>query len=337
MRVLPRKAHGHAGAFLTAGTALVLAAASACSVQGGGSDDGGGKYPSRAVEFTVPTEPGGSTDLITRALVKSIEKPLGGQAVVVNKPGANGKIAGKDVFSSKPDGHRVAVMPQSLFAVGPLVVKDPDAIKLEDMTFVKGLSVEDYVLTVPASSKVKSLKDLLGSKRVRYGTTGAGTGSQLSQALLFGKAKVPSTAIPFDGGGPLVTAVLGGKVDVGAMHVAEVVKHIEAGKLRPLVVFATKRVEALPNVPTATESGHAIVVDQRRFVAAPAGLPDDVRDKLAGAIDKAVASGEYGQVLKQSYIGRWEVDGTEVARQLTKSRDDFAAMTKTLGIDLAAQ
>ncbi|GAA4064193.1 tripartite tricarboxylate transporter substrate binding protein [Actinomadura miaoliensis] len=326
--------------FLAAGAALALAvtALPACSVEGGGSSGGdGGDYPSRAVEFTVPTEPGGSTDTITRALAKSIEKPLGAQAVVVNKPGANGKIAGKDVFSGKPDGYRVAVMPQSLFAIGPLMVKDPDAVKLEDMTFVKGLTVEDFVLVVPKDSKARTLKDLVESGDVRYGTTGAGTGSQLAQALLFGLAKVRATAVPFDGGAPLASALLGRKVDAGALHPADAVKHIEAGNLRPLAVFGSRRSQALPDVPTATESGYKIVVDQRRFVAAPAGLPAAVRDKLAEAIDRAVASPEYGQVLQRNHIGRWDAGGDEVGRQLTKSRDDFAAMTKTLGIDLTGQ
>ncbi|MFG2007426.1 Bug family tripartite tricarboxylate transporter substrate binding protein [Spirillospora sp. NPDC048911] len=333
MKIQPRISRRRAGTALLAGAATL--ALSACSVQGGSSGGGSGDYPSRAVEFTVPSDPGGSTDLITRALAKSIEKPLGQKGVVVNKPGANGKIAGKDVFSSKPDGYRVAVMPQSLFAIGPLVVKDPGAIKLEDMTFVKGLTVEDYVMVVPADSKYKTVKDILAAGKVRYGTSGAGTGNQLAQALLFGKAKVNATAIPFDGGGPQLTAVLGHKVDVGTVHVAEAYKQIEAGKLRPLVAFSAKRLEALPNVPTATESGYDIVVDQRRFVAAPAALPTDVRDKLVAAIDKAVASPEYTQLLKQNYIGRWDVNGDQVSQQLTKSRDNFTNLTRTLGINLS--
>jgi tripartite-type tricarboxylate transporter receptor subunit TctC len=318
------------------GALLAVIALTACSVKGGGAGDGA-VYPSKAVEFTVPTEPGGSTDLVTRALAKSIEKPLGKPAVVVNKPGANGKIAGKDVFSSKPDGYRVAVMPQSLFAIGPLMVQDPDAIKLEDMTFVKGLAVEDYALVVPASSPYKTVKDILAADDIKYGTTGAGTGSQLSQALLFGVAKVKATPVPFDGGAPTITAVLGGKVDAASVQIAEAAKHVQSGKLRALAVFGSKRVEAMPDVPTATESGYDVVVDQRRFVAGPAGLPADVRDKLAGAIDKAIATPEYGDLLKSNYIGRWEVGGDEVKTQLTKAQGEFAALTKKLGIDLTGQ
>ncbi|MCG5211710.1 tripartite tricarboxylate transporter substrate binding protein [Streptosporangium sp. KLBMP 9127] len=316
--------------------AAVALTASACSVQGGSAGDGAA-FPSKAVEFTVPTEPGGSTDLVTRALAKSIEEPLGAQAVVVNKPGANGKIAGKDVFNSKPDGYRIAVMPQSLFAIGPLMVEDPDAIKLEDMTFIKGLAVEDYVLVVPASSKYKTLKDLVAAGDVKYGTTGAGTGSQLSQALLFGSAKMDSTPVPFDGGGPTLTAVMGSKVDVASVQIAEAAKQVEAGKLRALVVFSGKRLEAFPDVPTATEAGYGVVVDQRRFVAGPAGMPNDVRDKLAASIDKAVASSEYGDLLKNNYIGRWDVSGDEVAAQLTKSQETFKALIAKLGIDLTGQ
>jgi tripartite-type tricarboxylate transporter receptor subunit TctC len=317
---------------------LTACAAQACSVQGGGSgggDDAGSEYPTRPVEFTVPSDPGGSTDLITRALAKSIEKPLGTKPVVVNKPGANGKIAGKDVFSSKPDGYRVAVMPQSLFAVGPLVVKDPDAIKIQDMTIVKGLTVEDYVMVVPAASKYKTIKDIVAADRIKYGTSGAGTGNQLAQALLFGKTKVPATAVPFDGGGPQLTAILGRKVDVGTLQIAEAYKQIQAGKLRPLAVFSAERLQALPDVPTATESGYGIVVDQRRFVAAPPGLPADVRDKLASAIDQAVASPEYQQLLKQNYIGQWNANSDAVVQQLTKSRDGFANLTKSLGVKLS--
>ncbi|MEU6642314.1 tripartite tricarboxylate transporter substrate binding protein [Saccharomonospora sp. NPDC046836] len=320
------------GGALLAAAALAL---SACSVQGGSSGgDGGGEYPSRAVEFVVPTDPGGSTDLITRALAKSLEEPLGTQIAVVNKPGANGKIAGKDVFSSEPDGYRLAAMPQSLFAIGPLVLDDPDAIQLDDMTFVKGLTREDYVMVVPADSRFRTIDDVLAADRVTYGTSGAGTGNQLAQALLFGSADVAATAVPFDGGGPQLTAVLGGKVDVGSVHVAEAIKQIESGALRPLLAFSAERLEALPEVQTATEIGYDVVVDQRRFVAAPAGLPDDVREALVTAIDEATKSEEYGELLQNNYITRWDVDGAAVADQLRESSERFATMTKELGIDL---
>ncbi|MQA09502.1 MAG: tripartite tricarboxylate transporter substrate binding protein [Pseudonocardiaceae bacterium] len=318
--------------------AVAALALSACSVEGGGSDAGeGGKYPSRPVEFTVPTEPGGSTDLVTRALAKNLEKPLGAQVPVVNKPGANGKIAGKDVFSSEPDGYRVAAMPQSLFAVGPLVLNDPDAIKLEDMTFIKGLAVEDYVMVVPSDSPIKSVEDLKKAGTIKYGTTGAGTGSQLSQALLLGLQKAKATAVPFDGGGPLLTAVLGHKVDVGAMHVAEAHEQIRAGKVRPLAVFAEKRLDSVSDVPTAKELGYDVVVDQRRFVAGPAGMPDEVRNKLASAIEKAVASPEYQKMLKDNYIGAWNADGAKVGERLRTSREKFKSMTQRLGINLSGQ
>ncbi|MFC5752349.1 tripartite tricarboxylate transporter substrate binding protein [Actinomadura rugatobispora] len=323
------------GVFLAAVTVTV--AASACSVQGGGADKGSSGYPAKPVEFTVPQDPGGSTDLLTRALAKNIDKPLGQKAVVVNKPGANGKIAGKDVFGSKPDGYRVAVMPQSLFAIGPLMLSDPDAIQVKDMTLVRGLAVEDYVLVVPASSEYRTLKDLLGAGSLKYGTTGPGTGSQLSQALLFGTAKVKASPVPFDGGAPTVTAVLGGKVDVASVQIAEGFKHVQAGKMRALAVFSEKRHEALPDVPTAKESGYQVLVDQRRFVAAPAGLPTDVRDKLGAAIDKAVASPDYLRLLKASYIVPWNADGEQAAAQINESLKRFTAMSQQLGIDLKAQ
>ncbi|RVX38665.1 tripartite-type tricarboxylate transporter receptor subunit TctC [Nonomuraea polychroma] len=319
--------------------AAVALAASACSVQGGSADKSAAAsgYPNKPVEFTVPTDPGGSTDLLTRALAKSIEQPLGAKAVVVNKPGANGKIAGKDVFGSKPDGYRVAVMPQSLFAIGPLMLNDADPVKLTDMTFIKGLAVEDYVLVVPADSTYKTLKDLVEAPSVKYGTTGPGTGSQLSQTLLFGLAKTNAAPVPFDGGAPTVTAVLGGKVDAASVQIAEGFKQVQAGKMRALAVFSDKRLEAMPEVPTAKESGYDVVVDQRRFVAGPAGLPAEVRDKLAAAIDKAIASPEYNEILKANYIGRWDANGEQVGTQLNESLQRFDKLAKDLGIDLKAQ
>ncbi|MBP2479333.1 tripartite-type tricarboxylate transporter receptor subunit TctC [Crossiella equi] len=304
----------------------------ACAARGGAPGDAGG-YPSHPVEFTVPTEPGGSTDLITRALARSLATPLGAQAVVVNRPGKNGTTAGRDVFAAKPDGYRVAVMPQSLFAVGPLFGNDPDAIRVQDMTFVKGLAVEDYVLAVPATSPYHSLRDLQKGA-VKYGTTGAGTGSQLAQALLFGLTKVQGTPRHFDGGAPLRAALVSSTVDVGALHIVDAATQVRAGSLRPLVVFASQRVAAFPNVPTAVELGYPVVVDQRRFVAAPAGLPEAVRDKLAHAIDAATASPEYTEMVRHNHIGRWDAPADEVGEQLSESLARYRSLVQQLGVRL---
>ncbi|TCP49988.1 tripartite-type tricarboxylate transporter receptor subunit TctC [Tamaricihabitans halophyticus] len=321
------------------GTALACTAllATGCTVYGGSNGTGTGEFPNRPVEFTVPTEPGGSSDLVTRALARSTEEHLDGTTIVVNKPGANGKVAGNSVFRSEPDGHRVAVMPQSLFSIGPLVVDDPEPIELSDMTFIKGLTIEDYVLVVPAGSPHRDLDDLLGQDRLNYGTAGAGTGGQLAQALLFGFTDVPAADIPFDGGGPTMTAVLGGQVDVAALHPAEVMPQIEAGGLRPIIVFSDERLDALPDTPTAVESGYDVVVDQRRFLAAPAGLPDKLVDRLGAAADKATVDNEYETILENNYIRQWNAESAEVESQLSESRQRYATLSRELGVDLGGQ
>jgi putative tricarboxylic transport membrane protein len=319
--------------FVTVGLAVM-----GCGVSGGGSGSDSGKdYPSKAVELTVPSDPGGSTDLIGRAFAKAAEKPLGQSVAVVNKPGANGKVGGKAVLSSTPDGYKIVLLPQSLYAIGPLLGDDPDAIQLDDMTLLSGLTVEDYVMVVPADSKYKTLKDVLADKDVKYGTTGAGTGSQLAQALLFGQAKVDATDVPLDGGGPLVTALLGSQVDVGTTQIAESARQIKAGKLRPLAVFSRKRLPAFPDVPTARESGYDIVVDQRRYLAAPKGLPKEVRSKLEESITSAVNDPGYRKFLKENYVGNWVVPPAEAEKTLNDNKAKYAALAKKYGVKLKGE
>ena len=134
---------------------------------------------------------------------------------------------------------------------------------------------------------MKSLDDLVKTAPLNFGTTGAGTGSQLAQALLFASAKAKATDVPFDGGAELITALLGKQVDVGANQIAEAASQIKAGKLRPIAVFADQRIESLPDVKTAKEQGFDIVVDQRRWIAAPKDVPEDVLASLRKSVATA--------------------------------------------------
>jgi len=275
---------------------------------------------------------GGSTDNISRAIAKAAEKPLGQPVVVVNKPGANGAVGGKEVLSSPPDGYKLVTMSQSLMAISPLIQADTDAIQLDDMADIAALSVEDYVLSVPASSPVKSVQDLVAGGPISFGTTGAGTGSQLSQALLFASAKAEATDVPFDGGSGLVNALLGDQVDVGATQTAEAAPQIEAGKLRPIAVFAAERIDFLPEVPTAKEQGFDIVVNQRRWLAAPKDTPAETVEKLRTSFAEAAKDPGYQEFLKSNYIGPWDIEPDQVATEVKAATEEYAALVKEFNV-----
>ncbi|GLZ34722.1 ABC transporter substrate-binding protein [Lentzea sp. NBRC 105346] len=282
----------------------------------------------------MPFPPGGSTDLVGRAIAKAVEQPLKQSVPVANKPGANGAVGGKEVLASAPDGYNIGLLVQSLFAITPLAVKDETAIQLDRLTIVATLTTEDYVLVVNANSPHKTLEDLLKAPKVSYGTTGVGTGAQLSQALLFKSAGANAVDVPFDGGAPAVTAVLGEQVDAISAAPSEIMQHVKAGKLRPLATFSTKRSAYLPDVPTAQEKGHDVVVDQRRFVVAPQGLPDNVRKKLADAFAEARKDAGYDKFLKDAYAERWEVSGDEARQHMKDAGARYAAKVQELGISL---
>ncbi|PAZ12557.1 ABC transporter substrate-binding protein [Streptomyces sp. SA15] len=325
-----------AGAAVCAAALLTLT--SCGGVQGGGgSGEDAENYPTKTVEWTAPSDPGGSTDLISRAAAKALEGPLGQSVVVENKPGANGAVGGKEVLGREPDGYSLVMLFQSLMSIGPHTVVDDDPIEMSDMDVISGLTVEDYVLVVPAKSDIETLDDLLAKKSVKYGTTGAGTGSELAQALLFGDAGVKAGGIPFDGGAPTVTALLGNQVDVGAVHVAEAAPHLKSEKLRPLAVFAKERIDFLPDVPTAVESGHDVVVDQRRWVAGPAGLPDNVVSELRAALKKAFKDPEYGKFLENNYIGRWEASPDAVVKQVETAKVRYGELIDKFDLDLKTE
>jgi tripartite-type tricarboxylate transporter receptor subunit TctC len=325
---------------LRAGVAVVLVAGlAACGVEngsGGGSGGDDADYPSKAIELTAPSSAGGSTDLISRAIAKSAEKPFGQSVVVVNKEGANGAVGGKEVLSSAPDGYKMVLLPQSLFAISPLVEADSGAIDLADMSYVAGVSIEDYVLSVPASSPVKSLDDLIKKATVKFGTTGAGTGSQLAQALLFASAKVKASDVPFDGGAELITALLGEQVDVGANQIAEAAPQIKAGKLRPIAVFSADRLESMPDVKTAKEQGYDIVVNQRRWIAAPQNVPATVLDKMRESIATAKDDPEFAKFLKDNYISRWDVEPDQVKAEVEAAKQQASDLSERFGVKLSS-
>ncbi|MDU0315055.1 tripartite tricarboxylate transporter substrate binding protein [Phycicoccus sp. M110.8] len=323
------------------GAAALALALTACSGvktgSGGGNASGGSDYPTKSIEMTVGASAGGSSDLISRALSKGMGEALGVAMPVVNKPGANGALVAKELKTQKPDGYSISVQNASLFAITPLAVSADEAVKADDFDIVYGVSRDDYVMATNPKTGWKSIADMKASgKTIRYGTTGVGTGAQLNSALTFATAGIKATAVPFDGGAPNLTALLGAQVDVSTMQVGEAIENIKAGKLVPLAVFSAERVPFLPDVPTAKEQGFDVQVSQYRFITTPKGTPQAVKDKLIEAAKKTYATADYKKFNEENNLTPLEVPGDEVANMLKADLQSNTDKLKKFGISLAS-
>jgi tripartite-type tricarboxylate transporter receptor subunit TctC len=179
---------------------------------------------------------------------------------------------------------------------------------------------------------------MIDAKRpIKYATTGVGTGSQLSQELLFAQAGVQATAVPFNGGSPAMTAVLGGQVDVASVQLGEAKAQIEAKKITPIVTFASKRPTYLPDTPTATEAGYDALVQQSRAVVAPKGTPKEAIDRLRAAFQKAFADQKYKDFNTQRMLTPNEVDGATLLQQWNASLTTYKAAVEKYKINMSGK
>ncbi|GLY05529.1 tripartite tricarboxylate transporter substrate binding protein [Actinoplanes sp. NBRC 101535] len=305
-----------------------------------GSDDSGSTaaYPERAITLLIGQDAGGSTDLIGRALADPASTDLGQPLTVQNRPGANGAVAAKELAAAKPDGYTLMVFVGSLAYITPLAVPADQAVDINGYEVVTGISQDDFVLIANPKTGFTTVKDIVDAKRpITFATTGVGTGSQLTQTLLFAQAGVNATAVPFNGGAPALTAVLGGQVDVAAVQLGEAKEQIEAGKATPIVTFATERPSYMPDTPTAAEAGYTVPVQQSRAVVAPKGTPKEVVDRLRTSFQKAFAAQAYRDFNDQRLLTANEVDGTALLQQWNDALKTYRDLVAQHEIDLAGK
>jgi len=312
---------------------LAVSALAGCSgVQTGGDADPE-EYPSRAIELVVGFSAGGSTDTLARALATAVSPAIGERVGVVNLPGANGAIATQDVQTREPDGHTWILAAASLYTITPLFVEESEAMSLDDIQIVTGVGREEYVLVTHKDSGFTSIDDLVAAGRnINYGTAGVGTGGQLSITLLFDALGVPATDVPFDGGGPAVTALLGNQVDVASVSLLEASPHLESGDFVPLATFGAERSDFFPDVPTVSELGYDVVVTQSRFIAVPLETPDAIVEKILAAFETAFADADYQAFLEQGFITPDETDAEETEAKLLEAMERYAQMAEAAGL-----
>jgi tripartite-type tricarboxylate transporter receptor subunit TctC len=247
-------------------------------------------WPDKTVTMVVPFPPGGSTDQIARMLAPKLQEKLGGSFIVDNKAGATGTIGAANVARAVPDGHTLLVSSLGPFVIAPHLLTNVSYNALKDFDYLTVAVQAPNVLVVPASSPHKSMADVIAFEKANpnkmsFGTSGNGSSDHLTAELFWLQTGTSGIHVPYKGGGPVMTDLLGGQVDASFMNVNTAMPQIQAGKLRALAITSAKRSPLLPTVQTMEEAGikDANVYSWQAF-AAPHGLPADVKAKLHAAI-----------------------------------------------------
>lgn len=248
-------------------------------------------WPDKPVTLVVPFPPGGSTDLIARTLSGQLPGKLGGGATVVveNKAGATGTIGAAHVARAPADGHTLFVSSLGPFVIAPHLFKvNYDALK--DFDTITVVVQAPNVLVVPAASAHKSVADVIAyvkanPGKMTFASSGNGSSDHLTAELFWQQTGTSGVHVPYKGGGPVMSDLLGNQVESSFMNINTAMPQIKAGKLRALAITSAKRSPLLPDVPTLEESGVKDAnVQSWQAVAAPKGLPADVKKRLHEAI-----------------------------------------------------
>jgi len=252
-------------------------------------------YPERPITLLVPFAPGGIADVTARAVAESMTKTLGQPVVVDNRPSAGSIVASQAVASAKPDGYTLLLMSNSNAVSVGLFKKLPyDTVK--DPVPVSTLGFFDLGIFVPSGSRFASLRDvLLYAKEhpgeLKVGTISVGTTQHLAAQLFQSVAGVELLTVPYKGTGAVVVALRSGEIDVGLEIVGPMVPQVNSAAIRLLAVTGDRPNPALPSAPTAQQAGlPGYNVASWNAIAAPAGTPPAVMERLNQAVQQALAS-----------------------------------------------
>ncbi len=261
-------------------------------------------WPSKPVRLVVPYSPGAGTDAISRILAQKVGDALGQQVVVDNRPGAGGSIGTDIVAKSPADGYTLLFVPTS-HAINANLYARLAYDTLKDFATVSVVASLPVVLAVASQVPAKSVKDLVALAKGKPGqmtmaSSGNGSVFHLTGEMFKGAAGVNIIHVPFKGGAPAVTALVGGQVDMAFETSVTLVPHIRSGKLTPLAVASAKRIAILPDVPTLAEAGYPGILSENWYgLYAPAGTPKEVISRLYTELDRAIHSPDVREKLSQ--------------------------------------
>ena len=280
----------------------------------------------RPIELIVGFAAGGGTDITARTVAQYLTTKTRARVVVVNKAGASGEIGLSYVAKAKPDGYTLGMTNMPGLVTLPIERQGKGQFSSSDFAYIANLVRDPSAFSVLASSKYKNLNDLIADAKARpgeitYGSTGVGTDDHLAMVLFQRMTGAKFNHIPYNGAGPLRTAVLGDQVVIGGMNLGEVMPFRE--KVRIIAQASPDRAKLAPDVPSFKEQGVNLVFNSERGVVAPKAIPEDVRTKLTAALREIAADPEFQKQMANQFTEMDYIEGDAWKARLEKQTEGF--------------
>ncbi|HEV7477494.1 MAG TPA: tripartite tricarboxylate transporter substrate binding protein, partial [Burkholderiales bacterium] len=272
------------------------------TVHGWGQD----AYPSKPITMIVPFPPGGVAEIVGRPLAVELEKSLRQPVVLINRPGAGGAVGMASVARAPGDGYTLlmGLSSISIFPVSDRINGKTPAYELKDFAPIALITADPTVLVVRTDGPYKTLKDFVDAAKanpgkINYSSSGVYGTLHVSMEIFANAAGIKLFHVPYQGGGPAVTALLGGQVEALASGPAPAIGQIRGGKMRALASWSSERLALLPEIPTFKELGYDAEFYIWTGVFAPATTPPNILSRIRNAVKEAANSAEFKAAMEK--------------------------------------
>jgi tripartite-type tricarboxylate transporter receptor subunit TctC len=323
--------------FMTGFGAAILGATLLTGVSGAALAQGA-PFPTKPVKIIVPFAPGGTSDVLARAIGQKLSVMWSQPVVIENRPGAGGNIGAEMVARAPADGHTLLMIDVGTLTISPSVIANLSYDPLKDLAPVSVVAFSPHALVVHPSLPVKSVKELIAHAKanpgsINFANPGNGTLIQLAAEQFREQTGIAFTQVPYKGGAQALVGMIGGEVNMTLNGMLATLPHIKSGKLRPLAVAAAKRSEALPDVPTLDEAGVAgFQSGSWQGLLTSGGTPKEVVAKIHGAVIEVLKAPEIRQQLANQGADVLGNTPEEFAASMKADHAKWAKIVKDVGI-----
>ncbi|GHC32790.1 ABC transporter substrate-binding protein [Kushneria pakistanensis] len=276
-------------------------------------------YPTKNIDMIIPASPGGAADTLMRALQPGLESSLGRTIVVRNMGAGGGALALTRTVTAKPDGYTFTLANNQNFTLEGL---GNVGFKYQDFDYLARITEEPYLLVSNNNDQWQDARALVADlkksgKPLQVGTSGVGSSTYVVASMLGSQLGIPVQVVPFDGGSPAISALMGRHVDAVVVNPSEVLSQIRGNRLQAVLSTGGQRSELLPDVMTMKEQGFDLAVSQWRGIAAPTGVDENVEKAWVEAVKKAIEAPEFKRFAESTGVEVSPLFGEELDTYVT--------------------